>query len=230
MLDLFSVSVVLLRTIAFFAIFEIVVSIPGIFHFIKQIAGSEPPNVPDMLAIAATVLAQAIGATLLLIYSKRVARSLTRGLDGSSISLEESNYPVLQAVSFSLLGMYILVHAFPVLAKMTAIYLLPDVKNPNEHGLFSFDFFEPKQRVLASQVTEVLAEIALGLWLVLGSRGIVRLIRPSWERSLQAKPALPPPEAQGGIANEDEAPSGTPASRRAWTREEFRRTTSGRDE
>ena len=225
----FSLSVVLLRAIAFFAIFEIVVSTPGILHFVKQMAGSEAPNVPDMLAIGGTVLSQATGATLLLIYSKRFARFLTRGLAASDIAIDETSYGVLQAAAFSLLGMYILVHAFPALAKMAAIYFLPDVKNPNPGGLFSLEFLEPKQRVVASDIVAVLAELGLGLWLLLGSRGIVRLIGRSRTRSSPYRPTVCTSGAYRAVRVPDQASSRPVRSRRAMTREGLRQRNASKN-
>jgi hypothetical protein len=175
MLDIFSVAVVLIRAIALLIIASAVPAIPGLLAAIKHgydqeayySFAADPYTGPLVIWWLSLMLLVA----LFLIFSKKLARFLTRGLDNTNIQIDEASLSALQRVTFSVLGAYLVVYAAPTLVKMAAIGFLNATRNTGE-ALYP--------RVSPPDIIEVAVRLALGLWLLLGSRQITTSMSKMW--------------------------------------------------
>jgi hypothetical protein len=181
MLNIFSVSVVFIRTVAILIIAGALTAIPAFWAAIKQATTSELGNNQFDIPIVVGAVSHILLACLLIIYAKKIASFTTRGLDNTNTQLNEPKYDCLQAVAFSILGMYILLYAIPALIKLVLIELLPAGSNSSEGILFPA---AEKARVPIEVIVEYVVQVALGLWLVLGSKGITSWLRDFWMRRI----------------------------------------------
>jgi hypothetical protein len=175
MLDIVSVAVVVVRALALLIIASALPAIPGILTAIKQ--GSDPeafislPSDPYAAPLVIWWLSLNLLAALFLIFAKRLARLLTRGLENTNVQLDESNLSTLQRVAFSILGAYLIVYAAPALVKMGAIGFLNATRNSGD-ALYA--------RASPPDIIEVAIRLALGLWLLFGSRQITASMSKMW--------------------------------------------------
>lgn len=178
-LDLFSVSVVMIRLLAILIIVNSAALIPTVFAYIRQrSADVEFADSPDVSTLVA-LLSYPVLAVVLLIFSKKFGRLVTRGLDTTSVQVDESNYPVLQAAVFSLLGAYVLVYSIPALINVIVIAVLPALRE-NEGSLV-------KTTVPVERLVQELIKTALGIGLLFGWKRIAASIRSIWTKGVSAE-------------------------------------------
>jgi hypothetical protein len=175
MLDIFSVAVVVIRATALWIIAAgSIPAIPGLLTAIKQ--GSDQgtffslPLDPQAGPFLIWWLSLNLLAALLLIFAKRLARFMTGGLENTSVQLDENNIDTLQRTAFSVLGAYLVVYAAPALVRIAAIGFLNTTRDASE-ALY--------QRAYLVDIIEGVIRLALGLWLLLGSRRIMMLMNKS---------------------------------------------------
>ena len=179
MLDIFSLAVVIIRAVALLIISGAMSAIPAVWTAIKQT--TTPTEGSDFtIPIVAGALSHLLLALLLLIYAKKIARFMTKGLENTNIEVNETNYGSVQAVAFSILGAYVLLYSIPTFIKIIAIEFVP---NQSEGALFPTT---NRTRVPVEVVVEQVVQVALGLWLVLGSKGIATSIRTFWKKKISA--------------------------------------------
>ena len=152
--------------------------------FIRQATQSWPRIWPETIIEGSALLGYFVVSLLLLICSKPIAGRITRDLENTNIELRAENYEVLQAVAFSLLGAYVLTYALPDAARIAAVCLAPrDVVDPG-----SVDFPRPGwNRVPLEYFIKAAVQLALGIWLLFGSRSIVRTINRVWAKNIRAE-------------------------------------------
>jgi hypothetical protein len=124
MLDIFSVSVVVIRTVAFLMITGALPAIPATWAAIKYATNPVQGYDPVNTAIIIGAVTHLLLAFLLLIYAKQLARFMTKGLENTNAPLNEPKLASLQAVAFSILGVYVLLYSIPTLIKIIVIELL----------------------------------------------------------------------------------------------------------
>ena len=175
MLNLFSITVVLARFFALHMLVNATLSLPAALALIKETIEVGVRFVPNSIVLIITGLAYVTVALLLFIYAKEFAGYVTRGLDNPSIQISEGHLGVLQTVALTILGAYILTYAIPNLVKIVTLYLLPNPVTEN-------DVFYPaaQRRVPVEYLVEAVAQLALGIWLIVGSKGITRVLRRGW--------------------------------------------------
>ena len=179
MLDLFAVSVVMIRLLAILIIVNAVAAIPTVFAYIRQVSwAGELANSPDVSTLVA-LLSYPVLAAVLLIFSRRFGRLVTRGLDTTSVQVDETNYPVLQAAVFSLLGAYILVYSIPALINVIVFAILPALRE-NEGALV-------KTTVPVERLVQELIKTALGIGLLFGWKRIVALLGSMWKKGISVE-------------------------------------------
>ena len=181
MLDIFSISVVLIRTIAFLIIAGALTAIPAVWAAIKY--ATNPAQGYDSFNTSIIIggVSHLILALLLLIFAKQFARFLTRGLENTNVPLNEPKYDVLQSVAFSILGAYVLLYTIPALMRLIVIEVLSYNSNPTEGA-----YPTAERRVPVEVIVEYLAQAALAIWLILGSRGIATWLRGFWRKNISA--------------------------------------------
>lgn len=181
MLDIFSVTVVVIRGIALWIIASAISAIPAALAMLKL--ADTTTQTPDSfnLLIVIGALSHLLLAALLLIYAKKLARFATRGQENVILQTSEVDYSSLQAVAFSVLGAYILIYDIPTLLKIVAITFLP--ASGGTDGEF---LLPPRSSVPLGTIVEEAARVAFGLWLVLGSKGMAETIRRIWARGESA--------------------------------------------
>lgn len=175
MLDIFSVAVVVIRALALLIIASAALAIPGILAAFKQGSDHEAlfSFAPDPYVVPLVIwwLSLVLLAALFLIFAKKLAQFLTRGLENTNVQIDENNLSVLQRVAFSVLGAYLIVYAAPTLVKMAAIGFLNATRNSGE-ALYS--------GASSPNTIEAAVRLALGLCLLLGSRRITASISKVW--------------------------------------------------
>lgn len=175
MLDIFSVAVVVIRGLALLIIASAVPAIPGLLASIKQGSDQEAyysfaaDPYAGPLVIGWLSLVQL--AALFLIFAKKLARFLTRGLENTNVQIDETSLGALQRVAFSVLGASLIIYAGPTLLKMAAIGYLNATRNTGEASY---------SRVSPPDIIEVAVRLSLGLWLLLGSRQITTSMSKVW--------------------------------------------------
>lgn len=174
MLDLFSVSVVMIRVLAILIIVNATSAIPMVVAYIRQVSSRvEFADSPDIGTLVALVSYVGFGAVLLL-FSSKFGRLVTRGLENTSVQVDQTSYPILQAVVFSALGAYVLVYSVPTLIGITAFSVLP-VLRQTEGDLV--------KTTVPVEVQELIKTV-LGVWLLVGGKRISASIRAVWKKSL----------------------------------------------
>lgn len=175
MLDIFSVAVVLIRAVALLILASALPSIPGILTAIKQ-ADREPlysSYAPDPYVGSMVVwwLSLVLLAAVFMIFAKKLARFLTRGLENTNVEIDEASLNVLQRVTFAVLGTYFVIYAVPTLVRMAAIGFLNASRDSGE-ALYS--------GASSPNIIEAAVRLALGLWLLLGSKQITASMSKMW--------------------------------------------------
>jgi flagellar biosynthesis protein FlhB len=178
-LDLFAVSVVMIRLLAILIIVNAVAAIPTVFAYIRQVSwAGELENSPDVSTLVA-LLSYPVLAAVLLIFSRKFGRLVTRGLDNTVVQLDQTHYTVLQAAVFSVLGAYILVYSIPALINVIVFAVLPALRE-NEGALV-------KTTVPVERLVQELIKTVLGIWLLFGWKAIVASIRSTWKKGISVE-------------------------------------------
>ena len=99
-------------------------------------------------------------ATLFLIFAKKLARFLTRGLENPSVQVDEKSLSALERVAFSVLGAYLIVYAAPTLVRMAAIGYLNATRNSGEAS-FSTGFLTTDYRSGGTACARSVAHLGL---------------------------------------------------------------------
>lgn len=106
-------------------------------------------------------------ATFLWLYASKLAEHMVE--DGEATVAPLAVGPELQRVAFSLLGLWTLLEAIPHLGRMLASTVLVNQQS---------ELLQREMKGIAfPDFVGVFLEIALGLWLLLGAAGLVRLLR-----------------------------------------------------
>jgi hypothetical protein len=176
-LDIFSVAVVVIRGLALLIISSAIPAIPSILAAIKRGSYEESYNSvvadPHVSPLVIGWLGLILLATLWLIFAKKLAKFLTRGLENTNVQTDENNLSALQKVAFSVLGAYVIVYALPSLVKIAAIGFLNATRKLGEASYATTS---------SAEIVEVVARLSLGLWLLLGSRQITNSVGKVWTK------------------------------------------------
>jgi len=113
--NIFSVTVVILRIYAAYILVNTSLSAAALFAFIGKTANTDQSVDTFMAATGLSTLTLLLLSAVVLIYAKKISRYITRDLENGTAELSESNYEILQAVGFSLLGTYLLMHTIPAI-------------------------------------------------------------------------------------------------------------------
>ncbi|HLG17740.1 MAG TPA: hypothetical protein VJH03_25070 [Blastocatellia bacterium] len=177
MLDIYSATVVMSRAFGVYMLANVTLSVAG--SFLLTARTTEPGQWldRDVIVLAVAALAYILIALLLLIYAKAVARILTRGLGGTAVEISEANYGLLLRTALAVLGAYVLTYTIPTLAKIITVNLLA-----RRETLSGIDDLLAARRVPVEDIVQAVAQLALGLWLIVGSKAILSLIRKAWLR------------------------------------------------
>lgn len=179
MLNIFSATVVFVRIFAAYYLVNTIMAVASVFSLIGK--GIEPKETYNsfVLTIGLGTLAQLLVACLVLIYAKKLAIFITRDLENDVITLEEANYDLIQAIGFSLLGMYLLIHAIPATIKILASYAFPATNNKYEVSVLPNSL---KTKIPLPDILSVVVQLVIGVWLLLGSKRIATLLKSGWSK------------------------------------------------
>lgn len=142
-------------------------SIPTALTMLKQ-TDLGPSLRLDTIVLIVIGVAYLTISVLLFTCAKRFATFVTRGLDSPSIEISENSLADLQPVAFAILGAYVLAYAIPEAAKLVTFYIHARTEP------------ETERRLPVEYLIEVGVQLGIGIWLLIGSRGIARLIGRGW--------------------------------------------------
>ena len=184
MLNIYSATVAFIRIFAAYYFVETSISAAGIFSFIGKAPGLKDAFATDtfsslLMEAGLGSLAQLLIASLVWIYAKRLATFITRDLGNDVITLEETNYELIQAIGFSILGMYLLIHAIPATVRIIASYAFPAPNNKYDVIVLPHSY---KVKIPLPDILSVVVQVGLGLWLLLGSQKIASFIKSGWSK------------------------------------------------
>lgn len=148
--------------------------IPAALFFVTREPYPDGSSSSRDFTVVVSLVTYILLAALLLIFAKRFGALLTRGLENTSLQVDESSVRTLEAVAFSVLGAYVLIYSLPALIKMIAIAVIPASSN-SDGGAAS------RPRVPVADVVKELAQMALGVWLLFGGKRIFTSIRSLWK-------------------------------------------------
>ncbi len=132
-----------------------------------------------MAATGFSTLTLLLLASGVFIYAKKIAGYITRDLENGTVELCDSTYEILQAVGFSLLGMYLLMHTVPAIVKIIASYAFPAPNNKYDVFVMPSGY---KTKIPLPDILEVVAQLGLGLWLLVGSKGLAAAVKRAWAK------------------------------------------------
>lgn len=179
MSNIFSATVVILRIYATYILVSTSLSAAALFAFIGKVGKSDQPVDMFVAATGISTLTLLLLASFVLIYAKKIGCYITRDLENGTAEFNETNYEILQAVGFSLLGMYLLMHTIPIIVKIVASYTFPAPNSKYEVNLMPSGY---KTRVPLPDILEVLAQLGLGLWLLIGAKGLAAAVKRAWAK------------------------------------------------
>ena len=84
MLDIVSLSLVSIRTVAFLIIANALSAIPATWAVIKHLGSFEETSKPFDIPVVVGAVSHILLAFLLLLYAKQIARFMSRGLEGAA--------------------------------------------------------------------------------------------------------------------------------------------------
>jgi hypothetical protein len=152
-----------------------ILSVYILANWLGALAGSAvsllyfPPNGQIILSsVVSMALPVAIGV-LIWIFSGRLAALMVKPAAGQAGEEEPAgpvDWDTVQVVAFSITGVFFIVNAVPSLVSAFAVYTLLPQPNIGQAGLQN-----------ASRMAEAVIRILLGVWLVLGSKGLVKLLK-----------------------------------------------------
>jgi hypothetical protein len=180
MLDVFAVSVVMIRMLAIWIIVNASAAILPAFALSQRRSPDNEFGItsPDIWTVLG-LLTYPVLAAVLLIFSTKIGRLVTRGLESTAIELDQNHYPVLHAAMFSVLGAYVLVYSVPELIIVVVFSVLPALRE-NEGSLI-------KTTVPVEHVVGVLLKTLFGVVLLLGWKRILASIRSMWKKGISVE-------------------------------------------
>lgn len=179
MLNIYSITVIMLRLFAASYLVNSSFSIAALFALIGNTGTSEQTVNSYMAATGLGTLTFIFLAAAVLIYAKKIAGYLTRDLQNETIEFNDSHYETLQAIGFSLLGIYLLIHATPAAVKIIASYAFPAPNSSYEVSVMASGY---KTRIPLPDILEIFTQLGLGLWLLIGAKGIAVAVRKAWAK------------------------------------------------
>ncbi|MBJ6723329.1 hypothetical protein [Geomesophilobacter sediminis] len=179
MLNIFSATVVFLRIFAGYLFLNAALTSAGFFAFIAKLGGSDQGYKTYTTVTALGTLALLLIGFLVVIKSRKIAHFITRDLENDLIEFDQTSYEVLQAVGFSLLGVYVLLHAIPFTVKILASYAFPAPTNKYDVFVTPSGY---KTKVPLPDILEDLTQIGLGAWLLFGSKKITIALKQTWAK------------------------------------------------
>jgi hypothetical protein len=177
--NIFSTTVVILRIYAAYIFVNTSLSAAAFFAFIGKMVKSDQSVDTYMAASQLATLTLLLLAFCVLVYSKKIAGYITRDLENGTVELKDTNYEILQAIGFSLLGMYLLMHTLPTIVKIIASSAFPAPNNKYEVFVMPSGY---KTKIPLSDIFEVLTQLGIGLWLLIGAKGLASLVRRAWAK------------------------------------------------
>ena len=177
MSNIFSVTVVILRIYAAYILVKSSLSAAALFAVIGIVGTTDQPVGIYMVATGLSTLLLLLLASGILLYAKKIAGLFTQGLENGTVEFTESNYEILQAIGFSLLGMYLLMYTVPSIVKILASYAYPSPDNKYDVFVMPSGY---KTKISLPDILEVLTQLVLGLWLLIGAKGLVIAVKRAW--------------------------------------------------
>jgi hypothetical protein len=181
--DLLSVSVVLIRSLAVLIIVEALATIPPALLLLTREPYPDGSSSPRDFSVVVALITYVVLAAVLLVFSRRFGALLTRGLETTSVQLDDGNLRVLQRVAFSVLGAYLLVYSLPSLIKMILVLVLPPIRD-DDGGLFRS---VNRSQMPLEEAVRICAQTLLGIFLLLGWETIVYSTRATWKKLFSAE-------------------------------------------
>lgn len=179
MSNVFSATVVILRIYAAYIFVNTSLSAAALFTLIGKMAKANQSVDSYMVASQLATLTLLLIAFSVLVYAKKIASYITRDLENGTVEFNDKSYEILQAIGFSLLGMYLLMHTVPSIIKIIASYAFPAPNNKYEVFVMPSGY---KTKIPLPDILEVLTQLVLGLWLLIGARGLASAVKRAWAK------------------------------------------------
>lgn len=178
MSNIFSTTVVILRIYAAYILVNSSLSAAAFFLFVTKMITPDQAIDTYMAAAQLGTLSLMLLSFCVFIYAKKIASYITRDLEYETLK-HNDNYETLQAVGFSLLGMYLLMHTVPVIVKIIASYVFPSPNNKYDVLVMPSGY---KTKIPLPDILEVITQLGIGLCLLIGAKGIVMALRRAWAK------------------------------------------------
>ncbi|MDR3601136.1 MAG: hypothetical protein P4L49_11755 [Desulfosporosinus sp.] len=127
-----------------------------------------PPNMPTILGGVVSMAFPVVVGILLWIFSAKLAGFMVKTPEDQDAEMMSATFDLesVQILAFTIIGVLLIVNAVPSLIPALTVYAVLPVHNVGQVGLESL-----------SRLVDSAIRIILGLWLVLGSKGLVNLMK-----------------------------------------------------
>jgi hypothetical protein len=164
-----SISILAIRILALYIIVQGIFVLPAIAPIFTS-DSSHTFSVFERLFLAASIFTPLVIGVIILTFSRKLGGWLSPGKT-SGETINKVDFKELQAVAFSVLGVFAIVHSTPILIRTLVMRSNQTFQYLNHRTLWQEPYF------VASVST-----LAIGLFLFFGSKSLVRLY--SWSKYL----------------------------------------------
>jgi hypothetical protein len=172
------IAVIAVRLLAIYVIVLTVFALPNYMQFAGSNFYDDHTGRAVLISgIVGLILDFAVGVALWF-YSPSIAELITKGLFEPSQPSEEFALDRVQVVAVSLVGLFILSSAIPALFEVIFSYLFPETNPRYVRSISAMGKMKPEIPIV--DLVKVAVKLGLGFWLLLGSNGIVALVRKVW--------------------------------------------------
>ena len=179
MINISSITVAFLRVYAAYLAIVTSFSLVSLFYIIATAFPQDAYSKAVLITNTIESLILMIILVLVEVFAKPLARYVTKDLTDPNVPLEEVGVFHLQTAAFSILGMYILIYAIPGLVKILAAYAFP-LHNKQYDLTPTPGGFRPL--IPLNDILQLIAQAVIGIWLLIGSRGIASAVRTAWSK------------------------------------------------
>jgi len=173
-------AIIAVRLLALYIIVMTIYSLPNFLSMIGSNISTDPTSRAILLSgIIATALQFVMGIGLWF-YSTSFAHLITKNLSEKPQTVEDFTLDRIQVVAVSLVGLFVLSSAIPALFEVIASYQFPETNPRYVRSISVMGKMKPEIPVV--DFVMVAVKLGLGFWLLLGSNGVVGVVRAFWAK------------------------------------------------
>jgi len=119
------------------------------------------------------------GGLILWMISGRLSDAICRDISAEPLSIGNFDLEQIQTIAVSIIGLYIVCSATPALVTLVVNYIFPNTS--------PYEQIVKRGRVVTNipvaEYISVIVRLVIGMFLLLGSKGIVNVIRSFWKKA-----------------------------------------------